>query len=121
MTRIDITPVEELHDKHLLSNYRELPRVYALALRYYEQGQKTRLPETYRMGTGHVKFFYDKGAWLKRRFEQEIVPEMQRRGFVTNFTTYREHPTPLHKDWTPNQQDMAVDRARIAERLETFI
>lgn len=111
MTRINCVPVEELTDKHLLAEYRELPRVSALA-RYI-----TDAPAKYTLGKGHVKFFYDKGEWLRRRFEEQIVPEMRKRGFATNFTKYRRHPADLNDDWQPDEAALAVNRARIAERL----
>jgi deoxyribonuclease (pyrimidine dimer) len=110
MTRINCIPVSELTDKHLVAEYRELPRVSKLA-------RPTPCSATYTLGKGHVIFFYNKGAWLKHRFEQEIVPEMQRRGFVTNFTTYREHPEGLNGDWAPDEDAMRLNRHRIHERL----
>lgn len=54
MTRINCVPVEELTDKHLLAEYRELPRIFNLA-RAVEDA-----PTEYVLGTGHMKFFYDK-------------------------------------------------------------
>ena len=134
MTRINCIPVSELTDKHLLAEYRELPRISQLswdwAMKnklitdkldsytvYHEVFIKTNLPQTYRLGTGHVKFFYDKGEYLKRRFEDEIVPEMQRRGFKTNFTKYRTHPDRFNRDWKPDEDAMELNRQRIKERL----
>jgi hypothetical protein len=111
MTRINCIPVEELTDKHLLAEYRELPRIAKLAKHC------TDAPAFYKLGTGHVKFFYDKGSFLKNRFENEIVPEMQKRGFTTNFTKYREHPNGLNKDWIPTETAKSINRERIKERL----
>jgi hypothetical protein len=114
MTRINCVPVEELVDKHLLAEYRELPRISKLAK------VVNSVPKQYTLGAGHVKFFYDKGAWLKRRFEEEIVPEMQRRGFRTTYTQYRPHPDGLNNDWTPTAEAQQINRDRIAERLEAL-
>lgn len=111
MTRINCVPVQELTDKHLLAEYREMPRVSALA-RCLDD-----VPAVYLLGKGHVKFFYDKGEFLRRRFEDEIVPEMQRRGFVTRFTKYRPHPDGLNNDWQPDEQALTINRKRIAQRL----
>lgn len=110
MTRINCVPVEELTDKHLVAEYRELPRISKAAR------PCTDAPRAYKLGAGHMKFFYDKGKYLSDRFDQ-LVAEMQRRGFVTNFTQYRLHPVGLNNDWEPDQQAMAINRARIAERL----
>jgi deoxyribonuclease (pyrimidine dimer) len=117
MTRINCVPVEELTDKHLLAEYRELPRISALSHKWRQKAMDT-LPETYRLGEGHVKFFYNKGEYLRRRFEEQIVPEMQKRGFKTNFTKYRLHPEGLNNDWRPREQDISINKQRILDRLK---
>ena len=80
MTRINVIPPRELVDKHLLAEYRELPRVFGLIEKWQDRG----CPETgvtrYTMGKGHVKFFYNKAVWLAMRFDQ-LVAEMQHRDF----------------------------------------
>ena len=116
MTRINVVPVEELTDKHLLAEYRELPRVSALAARS-KMTDWAKIPKDYTLGTGHVKFFYNKGGFLKNRFENQIVPEMQRRGFVTNFIYYRPHPAGLNQQYTPTKESLNINRKRIKERL----
>ena len=110
MTRINCIPVEELTDKHLVAEYRELPRISNAAKPVDDA------PNHYKMGTGHMKFFYDKGEFLRRRFENEIVPEMKRRGFVTNYPTYRLHPAGLNHDWEPDAEAIATNMARLIER-----
>lgn len=110
MTRINCIDVELLTDKHLCAEYRELPRI-SNAARVCDDA-----PERYKMGTGHMKFFFDKGEFLRRRFEDEIVPEMQRRGFATNFPKYRVHPSGLNNDWQPDADAIAINMARLRER-----
>lgn len=112
MTRINCVPVSELETKFLLAEYRELPRISALAWK----AVKLEIPSTYRLGTGHVKFFYDKGGFLKRRFETEIVPELINRGVNVQFTQYRPHPNGMNKDWTPDEESMSINRKRIQDR-----
>lgn len=115
MTRINLVPVEELIREHLIAEYVELPRVSKLA-RVAKDA-----PTQYKLGIGHVKFFYDKGEWLRRRFEEEIVPEMKRRGYETNFTEYRMHPDGLNNDWTPNEDEIEISRNRIEERAQQIL
>lgn len=110
MTRINCVPVTELCDKHLVAEYRELPRIAKLA-RVAQDA-----PKNYVLGTGHVKFFYDKGAYLGQRFQQ-LVAEMQRRGFKTNYTTYRQHDDGLNWNWIPTVADRYLNRGRITDRL----
>lgn len=40
MTRINVVPVSELVDKHLVAEYRELPRIYKAAQKFYDNGEK---------------------------------------------------------------------------------
>jgi len=116
MTRINCVPVKELSNLHLIAEYRELPRISRLA-------KETQAPTKYVLGKGHCKFFYDKGEYLRKRFENEIVPEMQQRGITTNFTKYRRHPKGLNKDWTPTTEAQRINRERIRERsrIKKFI
>lgn len=111
MTRINCVPVTELSRAHLLAEYRELPRISALARKV------VNAPKEYCLGKGHVLFFYDKGEWLRKRFEQEIVPELKSRNIKPKYETYRTHPEGLNKDWNPREQDLELNRQRIAERL----
>jgi len=126
MTRINCVPAKELTDKHLIAEYRELPRISGLAwgwarrtvyIKYFMDNLPPKWPTSYILGTNHVRFFYDKGEFLRKRFEEEIVPEMQARGFTTNYTKYRLHPEGLNQDWTPTEEALALNRERIAERL----
>ena len=41
------------------------------------------IPEKFTLNTGHVKFFYNKGEYLHKRYDA-IVEEMKRRGMNPN-------------------------------------
>jgi deoxyribonuclease (pyrimidine dimer) len=94
-----------------LAEYRELPRI-SKAARVCDDA-----PSEYKLGAGHVKFFYDKGEYLRRRFEEEIVVELFARGFKLSYSKYRPHPTGLNNDWTPTEEAKQLNRERIALRL----
>lgn len=113
MTRINVVPPSELVDKHLLAEYRELPRVFRLARRCADA------PREYTLGHGHVKFFYDKLLFLTRRFEALVV-ELGRRGFTVNYpnVVIREHVPELYNDYEPTTAALELNRARLRERLE---
>lgn len=114
MTRINCIPAVELTDKHLVAEYRELPRVFALARRARPREAR---PASYTLGTGHVLFFYDKLEWLTKR-HAELVSEMRRRGFTVNFPVPPAHPDrALYGDWVPTDQALKVNRRRIRVRL----
>lgn len=119
MTRINCVPVEELNDKHLLAEYRELPRIFALAKYTYDA------PKQYVLGTGHMKFFYDKLTYLVKR-QIQLVAELNKRGVRT---TFNGEALSLHhvknggklnerlwNDWEPDERAMTINRARLAER-----
>lgn len=52
MTRINLIPVQELTNKHLIAEKHEITRVFALA----KNSKSPKIPNTYRTGTGHVTF-----------------------------------------------------------------
>jgi hypothetical protein len=113
MTRINVVPPSELCDKHLLAEYRELPRVFRLARPCPDA------PKEYTLGTGHVKFFYDKLRFLNDRFFQ-IVWECNNRKFNIKHVcapAIRAEQSVLLNDYVPTPEALALNRARIAERL----
>ena len=126
MTRINCVPVEELTDKHLGAEYRELPRLFGQIKKAIERGEKPddpRNPPEYKLGKGHTRFFYNKLMWLCSRY-YNLVDECRRRGRTVNFP---EVPTStllmitFHPDWannwTPTPEALALNRQRIQERL----
>ena len=117
MTRINLIPPSELCDKHLLAEYRELPRVFRLAR------PCPGAPKQYTLGKGHVKFFYDKLAFIHKRFNQ-LISEMATRGFKAQFLELPDFayglPKDLWNDYTPTPDEIAINRARIEERIAQF-
>jgi deoxyribonuclease (pyrimidine dimer) len=116
MTRINCIEPKLLYNKHLFIEYRELPRVFNLARRLssYE-----KVP-SYTMGTGHVKFFYDKLEYLINR-QKLLVDELLGRGYRLS------HPNPealrelnscavLYNNWTPTLKDKEVNLKRLLEK-----
>lgn len=119
MTRINCVPPEELRDKHLLAEYRELPRVFKLAYAAYQRGEDpSQHPAEYTLGKGHVKFFYTRLWWLARRFDA-IYLEMRKRGWQPQYSTVPavpRMPQSWHREWRPTEQALAINRQRIKER-----
>lgn len=132
MTRINVVPPAELHRKHLLAEYRELPRVFDLARKWAKRvnaweytGPYREIPDHYVLGKGHVLFFYDKLLFLSWRFVH-LVNECEQRGYSVQFTANPrvrwESRTPSHlwNDWEPTPEALRINRARIADRLSTM-
>lgn len=125
MTRINCVPPSELTQQHLVAEYRELPRVFGMVLGMVERGTTdpalASIPPSYRMGTGHMKFFTDKLGYLLKR-QKALIAEMQARGYKPNHTSPDNLlvgiPEAFHGDWEPDEAALAISRARIKERLD---
>lgn len=111
MTRINTIEPSALTDQHLMAEYRELPRVFALTVR----ARSFKAPVCYTMGAGHVTFFYTRTDWLSRR-QSAIIAELLDRGYQL---THREAPAPIGppSGWEPDERDREVNLVRLRERL----
>lgn len=121
MTRINVVPVEELHRIHLVSEYREIVRVFALARKNQYQLHKKKVPSEYTLGTGHVIYFCDKLQFISDRYDA-LCAEMVKRGYKCNRVPKEE----LHKDirpalfrnYVPTKEAIAINNERINLRLQ---
>ena len=121
MTRINLVDPPTLHSKHLLAEYRELPRVFGLVQAAQQRGMTPATagtPPHFVLGKGHVTFFYDKLRFLEVRFRQLVV-ECAVRGFSIQHMRipYVEVAEHWWNDWTPRPEDIALSQARITERM----
>tara|TARA_Y100000590_G_scaffold445646_1_gene578082 strand:+ start:812 stop:1219 length:408 start_codon:yes stop_codon:yes gene_type:complete len=124
MTRINIIPVQELFDQHLIAEYREITMVPAALNRTInsKSGLKlSKINNTFTLNKGHVYFFYNKGKYLHKRYK-EIVKEMKARGFQPN--PNRKFPknifieNNLYNDWQPSVEDYKIIRERIKSKIK---
>ena len=121
MTRINLAiPPAKLTDKHLLAEHREIVRIPNCVAkgRYNMKNQ----PLEFTLGTGHVKFFYDKLKYLKNRYES-IYTECKNRGFnVTYFgNAWDGTPWSLWNDYTPNNRDYEILKNRLVEKDPIYL
>lgn len=116
MTRINLVPPQELCDQHLLAEHRELTRIpNAVAKgKFSLKGQ----PIDYKLGEGHVRFFFNKLGFLKKRYDL-LHAECKARGFNVQYFWQNELPTDpnLWLDYEPTEQALKANRERIAERM----
>lgn len=116
MTRINLVPPQELCDQHLLAEHRELTRIpNAVAKgKFSLKGQ----PSDYKLGEGHVRFFFNKLGFLKKRYDL-LHAECKARGFNVQYFWQNELPTNpnLWLDYEPTEQALKANRERIAERM----
>lgn len=122
MTRINVVPVTDLSTKHLVAEYREiarLPNNLRTSLnRKGKQFSYSEIPNSYTLGKGHVKFFYDKMKFLQNRFEQ-LVTEMLRRGYNPMFrdsTIFIPDNIKFYNDYVPTEEAIKINMERIVER-----
>lgn len=116
MTRINLIPPQELCDQHLLAEHRELTRIpNAVARgRFDLMGQ----PADYKLGAGHVRFFFNRLLFLQQRYAA-LHAECLARGFRVHNRWPDNLPSDarLWGDYIPTPQALAANRARIAERM----
>ncbi|MCW9699252.1 MULTISPECIES: pyrimidine dimer DNA glycosylase/endonuclease V [unclassified Avibacterium] len=116
MTRINVVPPQELCDQHLLAEHRELTRIpNAVAKGKYNL---TGQPADYKLGEGHVRFFFNKLAFLKKRYDL-LHQECQARGFNVQYFWSADLPLDpsLWQDYQPTEQALKINRERIQLRM----
>lgn len=117
MTRINagLRPIQ-LCDSHLFAEYRELKRIPNTI----SSGRAIvkDLPTQFTLGTGHVKWFYNKLKYLHLRSD-ELYQELIKRGYnVEDYSScFINLPKYLYNDWDDSKgKDILVER--ITERLQ---
>jgi deoxyribonuclease (pyrimidine dimer) len=123
MTRINIISPSELTDQHLIAEYREITMVPGMLQRTLKSKKgldKSKIKKVYTLNKGHVYFFYDKGKYLNKRYN-ELVKEMKNRGF--NPDPNRKFPhhifvEGLYNDWFPSFEEQKIIRKRIKEKID---
>lgn len=116
MTRINTgIRAKELPDKLLLAELREIKRIPNVIRqgKYNMKGQ----PEEFTLGTGHVKFFYDKLEYLLNRYN-ELRWEALYRGFnVSDWSdAWNGVPNELMNDYDETERDRQLLIERIEEK-----
>ena len=107
MTRINVgIPPADLVNQHLIAEHREIKRIPNCIAKgkYNMEG----IPDKFKLGTGHVKFFYNKLLYLK----------CIKRGFnVQNYIgAWDNVPQELMNDYKVEANDITIIKKRIDER-----
>lgn len=131
MTRINVIAPKELHNKHLMGEIHEITRVYGLVrkaqdrkINKYNFKEKIKPPVEYTMGTGHVKFFYDKLKYITDRY-YALNEEAIKRGYNVNPIPKDDLVAGIHASWfgdyEPTQSAIDINNTRLEERLEVMV
>jgi len=127
MTRINAgIPPQKLMDWHLIAEINEMPRLNEL---YKRIKNFNDIPKWFTLGKGHLKFFMDKGEYLKRRYNlllkeeasrklklpDDVKSEIVKNRFCQNqyFLFNQEHMN----DYTPQQRDKEIMVHRLVTRI----
>ena len=102
MTRINANiPPSHLIDQHLFAEYREMVRIPNVVNKDYNKALLAieKAPKTYKLGTGHVVFHYNKLKYLHKRF-LAIKAELDIRNIQNNLMDDMFHnlPSDLYND-----------------------
>ena len=118
MTRINVVPVDELSDQHLIAEYRELPRVIKQHIDISDA------PDNYCLGKGHMKWARKHMKYTSERY-CFICNEMMYRGFTVNYHHFDLcmlaneqsifYPDVIN-DYTPTEDDLELNRNRLIEK-----
>ena len=115
LINVGICPTE-LTDKHLLAEHREIKRIPNCINkgRYNMDG----IPNKFKLGKGHVKFFYNKLEYLFLRYVH-LYLECKYRGFnVQNYSKAWDNlPKELLNHYKPTKRDRLIVQQRINEKL----
>jgi deoxyribonuclease (pyrimidine dimer) len=114
-------------DQHLFAEFREIKMIPKSLARSIAargvQGVLKRVPPAFTLNTGHVSFFYDKGAYLHERYWL-LRMELLRRGFNINLAalldpdhTFASLPDTFFSDYEPTPEALQIIRTRIAEKI----
>jgi len=125
MTRVNLVDPSELANQHLFAEWREIkmiPKALARSLRTQPIDKiMMKIPKRFTLNTGHVTFFYDKGEYLRKRYEL-LTAELQLRGYKFN-TESKFDPdgimtgAPWNGDYIPDDEAFMIIRERIAEKI----
>lgn len=130
MTRINVIPPELLSNAHLMAEYRELPRIFTSVRKsldkYGLQYTIKDINDSYCLGKGHVKFFYNKLPWIFNRYLL-LINELLSRGYkldpelfnkIINDNEYflLSCSDLLKVEFLPDHNAMYLNMARIAKR-----
>lgn len=119
MTRINasIKPAE-LSDSMLFAEYREIKRI-PNKLKANKYSEKSPIPESFRLNSGHELFFKDKILYLEKR-SRILYKECVRRGInVQDYSQcYQGVPDQYYNDWIETPESRELLKERINLRLK---
>ena len=130
MTRLNLVQPEDLTQRHLVAEYKEITQfMHLIEKRVNNNHAFDDIPSSYRLNGGHCLFFYNKGKYISKRFV-ELYNEMKNRGIAVDDDLYRErlerieriynlNPDLLNRDYEPFPRDYGIAINRIISRIKS--
>lgn len=110
-------PPKQLSRQHLLAEHREIKRI-PNAVRL-GRANMNNIPAQFTLGTGHVKFFYNKLGYLFNRYSA-IYWECLNRGYDVEYYGLAwdgvDYTHELWGNWEPTQADIELIKQRLKEK-----
>lgn len=126
MTRINLVNPDLLTARHLVAEYKELTQIIFPMQRTASKGSlhTVEIPEKYCLNGGHVKFFYDKGYYLEKRF-RDLYDNMRHRDIKTDPENFKmrlekiqtSFPSIWYNDYEPDEEAYQLVINRMKERI----
>lgn len=118
MVRVNLVEPSTLTDQHLIAEHNEILMLCGSFKKSLNSKKGiSGIPEQFKLGKGHIKFFYNKGEYLHIRF-CSVQEEMRRRGFNPQKSFPIEiWPDQYYNDWEPTESDIMKVVNRIQEKI----
>jgi deoxyribonuclease (pyrimidine dimer) len=131
MTRINIIPIEKLSDELLLNALGEETRILQGVVSRLEKNKSFNdIPNNFKLGAGHVKFFYNKCEYIFERYLLMRAEYMLRYGKPYSFDHLylnerrkdfiKERAPNLYNDFKPSKMEERLVLDRIYERSQGY-
>jgi hypothetical protein len=122
MTRVSVgIRASELCDAHLIKERIEILRIPNNIKSGKAKINLNKIPQKFKLGTGHVKFFENKLLYVYRRYS-ELTVECILRGFKAEdySNAFDDIPMSLWNDYNETDADRNIVIERVSERLKTM-
>lgn len=121
MTRINLMPPQKLTDQHLLAEKKEINQLAGQFLKSLKSPNfnYNKLPKTFTLGTGHVRFFYPYGEFLRKRFKL-VCDELVHRKFASEAEfkdVWKDMGPEYNLDYTPHEVYIDASKTRVLLRV----
>lgn len=116
---------KQMCDIHVRKERLEIIRIPNTIKKRLEEGKPINLknlPEDFVLGTGHVRFFYNKLAYLHKRYLELTAEAIRRKTDVTDYEdSFKGLPPELYNDWEETPIARQLCQERITERLNGML